>query len=247
MKERFNARLPRSWMLRFHTQTAGSTLTAQQPQNNLVRTTIQALAAVLGGTQSLHTNSMDEALALPTEGSALLALRTQQILANESGVINTVDPLGGSYYVESLTDAIEAESRRYMDRIEQMGGVLEAIAQGYIQEEIHQAAYRYQKRLESDEEVVVGINRFKESGSAGIPTLKLDPGHEVKQIERLKDLRQRRSQDQWQASLDALSRCARSTENLLPPIIACVRAHATIGEIAGVLRQVFGEFREPRV
>lgn len=244
MKERFGALSPRSWMLRFHTQTAGSTLTAQQPQNNLVRTTLQALAAVLGGTQSLHTNAMDEALSLPTEKAALLALRTQQILAHESGVANTVDPLGGSYYVEWLTNTIETESRKYLDRIEKMGGMLRAIEEGFIQGEIQQAAYRYQKQLEEREQKAVGVNMFTDEESEKIPTLRIDPRFEQSQKERLRDLRARRDPERWARSLQELEQCARGPANLLPPILKCVEAYATVGEIATCLRTVFGQYQE---
>ncbi|HVF54947.1 MAG TPA: methylmalonyl-CoA mutase family protein [Pyrinomonadaceae bacterium] len=244
MRERFGARDPRSLMLRFHTQTAGSTLTAQQPDVNVVRTTIQALAAVLGGTQSLHTNSMDEALALPTEQSARLALRTQQVIAHESGVADTVDPLAGSYAVEHLTDEIERRVLEYLEKIDAMGGMLRAIEQGYVQREIQEAAYVYQRAVETGDAVVVGVNRFQLEEQAGVPLHRVDPAVERAQIERVRALRQRRDNERAEVALTLLEEAARGTENLLPRILDCVEAHATVGEISNRLRRVWGEYRE---
>ncbi|MDZ4133045.1 MAG: methylmalonyl-CoA mutase family protein [Dethiobacteria bacterium] len=244
MKERFGAKNPRSMMLRFHTQTAGSTLTAQQPDVNLMRVAFQALSAVLGGTQSLHTNSRDEALALPSEQSVLLALRTQQVIGYEIGVTDTVDPLGGSYYVENLTDHIEAEVIRYIERIDEMGGAVEAIEKGYIQKEIQASAYRYQKEIESDERVVVGVNRFTVSGEQPIDLLKMDPATSQRQVERLKEVRLSRNQGKVSEALQELRKAAQSTENTMPYILTAVKAYATLGEICGVLRDVFGEYQQ---
>ncbi len=244
MRERFAAKDPRSWVFRFHTQTAGSTLTAQQPDVNIVRVTLQALAAVLGGTQSLHTNSRDEALALPTEASALLALRTQQILAHESGVANTVDPLGGSYAIEKLTDEVEAAAEEYLKKIDDMGGMLRAIQTGYVQREIQQAAFEYQKAIESGEQVVVGVNRYAGDEAVEIPILRIDPEIERAQVERLKKLRARRDNHRVKAALAELERTARSDANLMPAILDAVRAYATVGEISDVLRGAFGEYKE---
>ncbi len=244
LRERFHARDPRSMMLRFHTQTAGSTLTAQQPEVNIVRTTIQALAAVLGGTQSLHTNGMDEALALPTEASALLALRTQQTIAHESGVADTVDPLAGSYAIESLTDEIERRALAYIEKIDAMGGMLHAIEIGYVQREIQEAAYQYQRAVETGDAVVVGVNRFRVEEESPVQTLRIDPSAERSQIERVRALRQRRDNERTEVTLTLLEDAARSTDNLLPRILACVEAHATVGEISHRLRRVWGEYRE---
>ena len=244
MKEKFGARDPRSQMLRFHTQTAGSTLTAQQPDVNMVRTTLQALAAVLGGTQSLHTNSKDEALGLPTEEAALLALRTQQIIAHESGIPNTADPLGGSYFLESLTREVETRAQHYIDRIAEMGGMLRAIETGFVQKEIQQAAFQHQKAVESDRQVVVGVNRFQRDEENPYPALRVDPALEAAQVERLRQLRAKRNAGQVQAALRKVEEAARGTENLLPPLLAAVEAYATVGEISDTLRGVFGEYRE---
>ncbi|MET0621913.1 MAG: methylmalonyl-CoA mutase family protein [Pyrinomonadaceae bacterium] len=244
MRERFHARDPRSQMLRFHTQTAGSTLQAQQPEVNVVRTTIQALAAVLGGTQSLHTNAMDEALALPTEQSARLALRTQQVVAYESGVADTVDPLAGSYAVEHLTDEVERLALDYIEKIDALGGMLRAIETGYIQREIQEAAYQYQRAVESEDAVVVGVNRFRTEDDTPVPTLRIDPGIERAQVERLRALRQRRDAERTEVALTLLEDAARSTDNLLPRILDCVEALATVGEISHRLRRVWGEYRE---
>src|ERR1700685_997237 len=244
MREHFQAKNPKSWMLRFHTQTAGSTLTAQQPENNIVRTAIQALAAVLGGTQSLHTNSYDEALALPTEQAARIALRTQQIVAYESGVPQTVDPLAGSYYVESLTNEIEKRASEYLDKIEALGGMLKAIERGYVQQEIQNAAYEYQQQVDRAEAVVVGVNRFTVEEEKHIPTLHIDESLERKQVERLRALRARRDAQPWKDSLKKVEDAARSGSNLMPPIVASVDANATVGEISDTMRKVFGEYKE---
>ena len=244
MRERFGARDPRSMMLRFHTQTAGSTLQAQQPEVNIVRTTIQALAAVLGGTQSLHTNAMDEALALPTESAARLALRTQQVIAHESGVADTVDPLAGSYAIEHLTDEIERRAADYIEKIDAGGGMLRAIETGYVQREIQEAAYDYQLAIERRESIVVGVNNFQIEGEAPIPTLRIDPAIEQAQVERLRSLRERRDAEVAETALVKLEEAARGTENLLPRILACVEAFVTVGEISHRLRHVWGEYRE---
>jgi methylmalonyl-CoA mutase N-terminal domain/subunit len=244
MRERFHARDPRSLMLRFHTQTAGSTLTAQQPEVNVVRTTIQALAAVLGGTQSLHTNAMDEALSLPTEQAARLALRTQQVVAYESGVADTVDPLAGSYAVEHLTNEIERLALDYVQKIDAMGGMLHAIEIGYVQREIQEAAYRYQRAVEAEDAIVVGVNRFRAEEEAPVPVLRIDPSVERAQVERVRALRQRRDAEKTEVALTLLEDAARSDENLLPRILSCVEAHATVGEISHRLRRVWGEYRE---
>ena len=244
MRERFRAQDPRSWMFRFHTQTAGSTLTAQQPDVNIVRVTLQALAAVLGGTQSLHTNARDEALALPTEDSALLALRTQQVLAAESGVANTVDPLAGSYLIEKLTNEIEAAAQAYLAKIDALGGMVRAIELGYVQREIQQAAYEYQKAIESGDRAVVGVNQYADHVSASPPLLRIDPEIERTQVERLARLRARRDAVQVQRALLAVDETARTERNLLPAILDAVKAYATVGEISDVLRKVFGEYPE---
>ncbi len=243
MKERFGARKPRSWMLRFHTQTAGCTLTAQQPDNNVVRVTLQALAAVLGGTQSLHTNSRDEALSLPTEKSVEIALRTQQIIAHESGVANTIDPLAGSYYVEALTNEIERSAQKHIEKIDGMGGALAAIERGFIQREIQESAYRYQRAVEQGEQIVVGINEFVVQEKTTWRRLKVDPVVRKRQIERLHALRERRDGERVQNLLTRLRDTAQGQGNLLPIILACVEAYATLGEICGVLREVFGEYK----
>ncbi|HZN10303.1 MAG TPA: methylmalonyl-CoA mutase family protein [Blastocatellia bacterium] len=244
MKERFGARDPRSMMLRFHTQTAGSTLTAQQPEVNVIRTTIQALAAVLGGTQSLHTNSRDEALGLPTEEAARVALRTQQVIAHESGVADTADPLAGSYAVEYLTSEIERRAGDYLAKIDDLGGMLAAIESGYVQREIEAAAYDYQKAVEAGREVVVGVNQFQVAEEVPIPILKIDPAGERAQVERVRAVRAGRSAGEWRAALDGVERTARGGENLMPPILRAVEAYATLGEISDRLRAVFGEYTE---
>jgi methylmalonyl-CoA mutase N-terminal domain/subunit len=244
MKERFKAKNPRSWWLRFHTQTAGCALTAQQPENNIVRVTIQALAAVLGGTQSLHTNSMDEALALPSEKAVRIALRTQQILAHESGVANTIDPVGGSYFVEALTNEMEEECYKYFDRIDALGGVIPAIEKGFFQKEIANAAYQYQKEIEKSKRTVVGVNDYVSKEHVRIEILKMDPEGESRQLQRLKNLRSSRDNTIAKNSMETLRSKADSEENLMPYIIDCVRAYCTLGEITGVFRDVFGEYKE---
>jgi methylmalonyl-CoA mutase N-terminal domain/subunit len=244
MRERFSARDPRSMMLRFHAQTAGSTLTAQQPEVNVVRVTLQALAAVLGGAQSLHCNARDEALGLPTEEAARLALRTQQVIAYESGVADTVDPLGGSYAIESLTNEIERRVFDYLDRIEALGGMLRAIEIGWVQKEIHESAYAYQRAIESGEQVVVGVNRFVLPEDRPIPVLRIDPEIEQAQVERLRRIKAERDAAAVRRALAELEEAARSTENLMPFIIRAVEAYATLGEISDCLRRVFGEHRE---
>ena len=244
MRDRFGARNPRSMMLRFHVQTGGSTLTAQQPDVNVVRVSMQALAAVLGGAQSLHTNSKDEALGLPTEESARLALRTQQIIAHESGVTSTTDPFGGSHYIEQLTDKIEQGAREYIDRIDGMGGTLVAIERSYIQNEIHNAAYEYQQAVERGEVVVVGVNRFKQEAAEPPAAFRLDPELERQQVERLRQVRASRSASVVEERLDGLEQAARGSENLMPHILGCAEAHATVGEISDRLRRVFGEYQE---
>jgi len=249
MREHFGAKNARSWMLRFHTQTAGSTLTAQQPENNIVRTTVQALAAVLGGTQSLHTNGFDEALALPTEQAARIALRMQQILAHESGVAETVDPLAGSYYVETLTDEIERRAEEYITTIARFDlggnyGMLRAIEQGYVQREIQNAAYAYQKAVDEKSAIVVGVNEFVSEEEAAVPIQRIDEALEQRQVERVKELRVRRDAGVHAAALRAVEDAARGGENLMPRIVAAVESYATVGEIADTMRAVFGEYRE---
>jgi methylmalonyl-CoA mutase, N-terminal domain len=244
MREHFKARNPKSWMLRFHTQTAGSTLTAQQPENNIVRTAIQALAAVMGGTQSLHTNSYDEALALPTEQAARIALRTQQVIAYESGAGQTIDPLAGSYYIESLTNEIEKRAAEYLGKIEVMGGMLVAIERGFVQQEIQNAAYESQQAVDRGESVVVGVNRFEVEDERPIPIQKIDATLEPKQIERVRTLRARRDPGPWKAALQGVEDAARAGDNVMPKIVAAVEACATVGEISDAMRRVFGEYRE---
>jgi methylmalonyl-CoA mutase, N-terminal domain len=244
MRDHFHAVNPRSWMLRFHTQTAGSTLTAQQPENNIVRTAIQALSAVLGGTQSLHTNGYDEALALPTEEAARIALRTQQIIATESGVANTIDPFAGSYYIESLTNGLEQEARAYLDRIDVLGGMLRAIEQGWVQQEIQSAAYEYQRAVDSGQATVVGVNRFTREDEPPIPIQRIDEALERRQVERLRSLRARRDKARWQSSLESVKDHARTGQNLMPAILGAVESYATVGEIAAAMREVFGEYQE---
>lgn len=244
MKERFGAKNPRSWMLRFHTQTAGHTLTAKQIDNNVVRVTLQALAAVLGGTQSLHTNSKDEALTLPTEESVRTALRTQQIIAHESGVTNSIDVLGGSYLVEELTDKIEEEAWQLMQKIDDLGGVIPAIEQGFIQRQIEDSAYNYQKKVESKEMIVVGVNEFQAEEEVKVPVLRINPEVEKSQKQRVQSVRESRNQEQVQQTLKELRQGAEGNKNLMPLIMDAVREYATIGEICQVLREVFGEHRE---
>jgi len=244
IREHFGARNPKSWMLRFHTQTAGSTLTAQQPENNIVRTALQALSAVLGGTQSLHTNSFDEALALPTEQSARIALRTQQIIGYESGAPRTIDPLAGSYYIETLTNEIEKRAAEYLGKIEVMGGMLKAIERGYVQQDIQNAAYEYQQAVDRGEAIVVGVNRFELEEERAIPIQRIDQALETKQVEHVRALRARRDAVVWQAGLRGVEEGARSGANLMPRILAAVEASATVGEISDALRRVFGEYKE---
>jgi methylmalonyl-CoA mutase N-terminal domain/subunit len=241
MRDRFKAKDPRSWTLRFHAQTAGSTLTAQQPDNNVVRVALQAFAAVLGGCQSLHTTGRDEALSLPTEASARIALRTQQIIGYESGVCDFIDPLGGSWALETLTDELEARAQGYLKRIDELGGMVEAIARGYPQQEIEEAAYVAQRELEEKKQIVVGVNEFKVSGDAPFETMKIDPQLEEQQVVRLKAFRAGRDQAAAARALSGLERAAEGTENLMPPIVAAVKARATLGEIANAMREVFGE------
>ena len=244
MREKFKAKSPKAWVLRFHTQTAGSTLTAQQPENNIVRTALQAMSAVLGGTQSLHTNSFDEALALPTEDAARIALRTQQIVGYESGVANTIDPLAGSYYIESLTNQMEERALQYLAKIEALGGMLNAIERGYVQQEIQSAAYEYQKSVDHEQAVVVGVNRFTVDEEKPVPIQHIDESLEPKQVERLRALRARRDRGPWQEALRGVEDAARSGGNLMPSILVAVEAYATVGEISDTLRKVFGEYRE---
>jgi methylmalonyl-CoA mutase N-terminal domain/subunit len=244
MRDRFGAREPRAQKLRFHTQTAGSTLTAQQPDNNIVRVALQAMAAVLGGTQSLHCNGRDEALALPTRTSAHIALRTQQVIAAETGVVNTVDPVAGSHVVESLTDAIEREARAILERIDAAGGTLAAIERGEIQRQIQESAYRDQQAVDSGGRTVVGVNRFDDDDGVGIDILRIDPAVETGQRERVARVRASRNPVGWRAALDAVAGAARDGGNLVPPIVAAVEARATVGEVADTLRAVFGEYRE---
>ncbi len=247
MKHRFAAKEPKAMMLRFHTQTAGSTLTAQQPENNIVRTAIQALSAVLGGTQSLHTNGFDEALALPTEKAARVALRTQQIIAHESAVGQTVDPLAGSYYIESLTNELERRAEDYICKIDDLGGTVSAVEQGYIQQEIQNAAYAYQRGIDQGEQIVVGVNSF-EIGKEELPELqRIDPALERAQIDRLRAVRAKRDQKRWAAALQQVEDAARGRANLMPVIIEAVESYCTIGEISNVLRGVFGEYQEVMV
>lgn len=244
MRDRFKAKDPRSMMLRFHTQTAGSTLTAQQPEVNVVRTTIQALAAVLGGTQSLHTNSMDEALSLPTEDAARIALRTQQVIAHESGVADTVDPLAGSYAIEELTSKLEELASQYIAKIDDLGGMLRAIETGYVQREIQEAAYQYQRAVETEDAIVVGVNKFQTEETETIPILKIDERIERDQVARLKAFREKRDKASAESTLAELRDAANGTANLLPRILACVEANVTVGEISNRLRTVWGEYAE---
>jgi methylmalonyl-CoA mutase N-terminal domain/subunit len=245
LRDRYGAKNPRSWTLRFHTQTAGCSLTAQQPENNIVRTAFQALAAVLGGTQSLHTNSMDETLALPSEKAVKIALRTQQLIAHETGVINTADPLGGSYFVEALTDRMEQEAAEYFRRIDSLGGVIPAIEQGFFQREIGEAAYRYQRALEAGEKVIVGVNRFtEEEQEPDIPILRISPEVERAQRRRIAEVRTSRDAAAAGAARAALVQAARDGQNLMPPLIACARAYVSLGEMCHDLAAVFGTYEE---
>ena len=245
MRERFNSKNPRAQMLRFHTQTAGCTLTAQQPLNNVVRVALQALAAVLGGTQSLHTNSFDEALSLPTEQAVEVALRTQQVVAHESGVTETIDPLGGSYYLENLTGRIEAEAEGYLRRIDEMGGAVAAVEKGFIQAEIHDSAYRYQRDVDQKRRTVVGVNAYQDEQAATVPVLRLDEAAIARQLERLGEVRAARDAARVAAALGRLDAAAAGGGAMMPHIVAAVRAYATLGEICGVLRRVFGEYLPP--
>ncbi len=245
MRETFGAKNPRSWLLRFHTQTAGVSLTAQQPENNVVRVAIQALAAVLGGTQSLHTNSLDEALALPSEAAVTIALRTQQIIAEETGVTNTVDPLGGSFFVEAQTDQIEAQAYDYFRRIEALGGVLPAIDKGFFQSEISDAAYRYQREIDSGDRRVVGVNAYMDGKTPAVPILQMDPQGYRRQIARLEQVRRERDSGRVGQALDRLRIACQGTENTMPYILDAVRAYATLGEMIGVMKEAFGVYEEP--
>jgi len=243
--KKLGAKKKRSLLMRFHTQTAGCSLTSQQPEINIARVTMQALSAVLGGTQSLHTNSMDEALALPSEKAARIALRTQQIIAEESGVTNTVDPLGGSYYIEWLTDKMEEETYKYFDRVEKLGGVIPAIEKGFFQREIAEASYRYQREIDSKKRIVVGVNEYTIDEDISIPILKMDEKGEERQINRLKNLRKNRNNTKVERNLERLSKAASGDENLMPYILECVHSYATLGETCQILRDVFGEYEEP--
>jgi methylmalonyl-CoA mutase N-terminal domain/subunit len=248
MRERYKAQDPRSWMLRTHAQTAGVSLTAQQPDNNVVRVALQALAAVLGGTNSLHTNSLDEALALPTEEAVLIALRTQQIIAHESGVTNTVDPLGGSYFVEALTDEIERQAVNYITQIRELGGVIPSIRNGFFQREIAEASYRFQQEVDSKDRVIVGVNDYVTDEPAAVPTLYIDAAKERIHLDRLNRVRQTRDNERVGVMLNALRDAARKpAENTMPYILDAVRAYATLGEIMDVFRQVFGDYTEAAV
>ncbi|HET8913154.1 MAG TPA: methylmalonyl-CoA mutase family protein [Ktedonobacteraceae bacterium] len=247
MRERYGAKDPRSWLLRVHAQTAGVSLTAQQPENNIVRTTIQALASVLGGTNSLHTNSLDEALALPTEKAALIALRTQQVIAHESGVVNTTDPLGGSYFVEALTDQTEQATMAYIDQIISLGGVTACIQNGFFQREIAESAYRYQQEVDQHKRTIVGVNDYVVKEDIKVPTLYVDREGERAHLERLKRVRSERDQSATQQALDNLRRVCQGSENTMPAIIEAVKTYATLGEIMNVFREVFGEYMEPAI
>jgi methylmalonyl-CoA mutase, N-terminal domain len=245
MRDKYGARDPKSWMLRFHTQTAGVSLTRQQLENNISRTAFEAMAAVLGGTNSLHTNSMDEVLALPTERAAQIALRTQLVLAHETGVTNTIDPLAGSYFIEQLTDEMERGAQRYFDRIDEQGGVLRCIENGFFQREIADAAFEFERKLENNERIIVGVNAYKEAEGGDPPTLRIGPETEQDQVRRLKALRGRRDNTSVKNRLEELKTAARGTDNLMPPLLDCVKAYATEGEIMAALKEVFGVYREP--
>jgi methylmalonyl-CoA mutase, N-terminal domain len=245
MRDRYGARDPKSWMLRFHTQTAGVSLTRQQVENNISRTAYEAMAAVLGGTNSLHTNSMDEVLALPTERAAQIALRTQQVLAHETGVASTIDPLAGSYFLEQLTNEMERGAREYFDRIEEQGGVLRCIENGFFQREIADAAFEFERKLEANERIIVGVNAYKDGEGGEVPTLRIGPETEADQVRRVKALRARRDNTSVRNRLEELKGVARGTENLMPSLLNCVRAYATEGEIMAALKEVFGVYREP--
>jgi methylmalonyl-CoA mutase N-terminal domain/subunit len=245
--KKLGAKKDRSLLMRFHTQTAGCSLTAQQPEINIVRVTLQALSAILGGTQSLHTNSMDEALALPSEKAVRIALRTQQIIAEESGVTNTIDPLGGSYYIEWLTEKMEEEAYKYFDRVEKLGGVIPAIEKGFFQREIAESAFKYQKEIDSKEQKIVGVNDYITNDEIAIPILKMDEKGEHRQIKRLQKLRKERNNQKAEKYLEKLKKAAKGNENLMPHIISCVQSHSTLGEICGLLREIFGEYEEPAI
>jgi methylmalonyl-CoA mutase N-terminal domain/subunit len=244
MKERFGAKDPRSWLLRTHAQTAGVSLTAQQPYNNVIRTSLQALAAVLGGTQSLHTNSLDETYALPTEDAVTLALRTQQLIAHESGVDRVVDPLAGSYFIEYLTDEMEKRAEDYIRRIDEMGGIIRAVEEQYPQKEIGESAYRFQREVEQGDRIIVGVNGFKAEGDAPIEILKIDEQVHDEQVERLKQVKATRDDAKVQAALAKIEAAARGTDNLMPPVLEAVREYATLGEVSDVFRKVWGQYRE---
>jgi len=247
LRDHYGAKNPRSWLMRFHTQTAGVSLTAQQPEVNLIRTAIEALAAVLGGTQSLHTNSFDEALALPTEHAVKLALRTQQVIAHETGVVNTVDPLGGSYYLEHLTNELERQANEYFERIEQLGGVIPAIEENFFQREIAEASFRYQSEVEAEQRVIVGVNRFQQEDERPLEILRIDPALEQKQIERVRAVRARRDSAAVESALAELKRAAEGDATLMEPIMAASRAFVTMGEMCDTLRDVWGIWRETPV
>jgi methylmalonyl-CoA mutase N-terminal domain/subunit len=245
MRDKYGARDPKSWMLRFHTQTAGVSLTRQQVENNVTRTAYEAMAAVLGGTNSLHTNSMDEVLALPTEKAAQIALRTQQVLAHETGVTNTIDPLGGSYFIEQLTDEMERGAQLYFDQIDGQGGVLRCIENGFFQREIADAAFEFERKLEANERIIVGVNAYKEGEGGDVPTLRIGPETEQGQVRRLKALKARRDNTSVTHRLEELKTAARGSDNLMPPLLDCVKAYVTEGEIMAALKEVFGVYREP--
>jgi methylmalonyl-CoA mutase N-terminal domain/subunit len=245
MRDKYGAKDPKSWMLRFHTQTAGVSLTRQQVENNISRTAYEAMAAVLGGTNSLHTNSMDEVLALPTERAAQIALRTQQVLAHETGVTNTIDPLAGSYFLETLTDEMERGAQHYFDRIDEQGGVLRCIENGFFQREIADAAFEFERKLEANERIIVGVNAYQDGEGGEVPTLRIGPETEQDQVRRLQSLKGRRDNSSVANRLDELKAAARGSENLMPPLLACVRAYVTEGEIMAALKEVFGVYREP--
>jgi methylmalonyl-CoA mutase N-terminal domain/subunit len=248
MKNKYGAKNTRSWMMRFHTQTAGCSLTAQQPENNIIRTAFQALAGVLGGTQSLHTNSMDETLALPSEKAVKIALRTQQIIAHETGVINTIDPLAGSYFVEALTDKMEKEAEAYFEKIDSLGGVIPAIEAGFFQREIAEAAYRYQRELDKKEKIIVGVNEYVEQDEQiEIPILTISPEVEIKQKKRMTEVRASRDEQHVIETLDALRKAAEDGSNLMPRFLDCTRAYVTLGEMCNALAEVFGVYEEPAV
>jgi methylmalonyl-CoA mutase N-terminal domain/subunit len=247
MRDRYGAKDPRSWLMRFHTQTAGVSLTAQQPEVNLIRTAIEALAAVLGGTQSLHTNSFDEALALPTEHAVKLALRTQQVIAHETGVVNTADPLGGSYHLERLTNELERQAYEYFERIAELGGVIPAIKENFFQREIAEASFRYQSEVEARQRIVVGVNRYVEEDEQPLDILRIDPALEQKQVERVQALRARRDAAAAEAAIAELKRAAEAETNLMEPIMVAARAYATMGEMCEALREVWGTWRETPV